>query len=483
MELINISVLGWTTNPALQDSRRAYVYGNIYCLPIPLGYFYPFQLVRPKGAGGINRFELVQERTGTVIDVLSTMQASGLSIIPGENSDTIRYLGTTPLAGTWEEGAYYARFSDGRTVWYSDYFNMVRDTDKLVKVEWWHNAPIAYRDGVIDYSYPYRNYVYLTSDIGKPAYPVDRDVITRNGVEYNLRVTTWKEYKFEVIMPEYLADCLRMITQHDNIRVLHLGRLFDCQSFTMDEVAWQDRGDLGVTVFTFRTGTLVTTSSHVDGGSSEPNPSACVEVRYEVNTILGLGDLDQILNNLGSYGIVGEHIAINGVIDLGAGPSGSFNVNQITHIQTTPNQTRVRDAVAGDVFFDRNSQEYYVHTGTALGFTRPRVNTVTYLAADNATITGYGIPGASAELLYKTEFSGYLPSGIIMTYSQLLAGVTINPEGWTAVKLVFATASCGVLQESVEFFLDASSSPGSPGTSPLTGWGYSLWGIDNWTTP
>lgn len=472
MERINMNVMGWTTNPRIIHHRRDYVRGKRYRLPVEVGYFYPFQLVRDRSPFGITRFEIVREEDGQVFNVLADMVATGLSIIPGDTSDTIRYLGTVALPGFWEQGLYHAKMSDGSQTWETDTFCMVADVSEMVKVEWWHNEPIRYRDGVIDYAYPYRNYIWLATDIGKPTYPVDQEVKVKNGVEIPLRVTTWKQYNFEHLIPEYLADVLRTVHQHHNKRVYHLGEVYDCQRFSLDNLTWEEYGRLAVAEFVFRTDTVVTTLSNPGSSAAPPSPSQCLPVRYTVNRILGISELINNLDNLGSFGIVGDHIAINSIIDLGAGPTGAFNVNQITHLSTNPDQTRVRDAVAGDLFFDITTEKYFVHTGTALGFSAPKILTIT-----ETTLTGLALTGSTVEVFFMREGEMFTRLASF-TAAQINAGIPVDPSDWFAAKLVFLTPTCGVLQESQTFVLNL------PEPEVLRGWNYGTWdGTLIWDEP
>jgi len=467
-----MNVMGWTTNPRMIHHRREYVRGKKYRLPVEVGYFYPFQLVRDRSPFDISRFEIIREETGEVRNVLADMRATGLSVITGDETDTIRYLGTVALPGVWAEGLYHAKMSDGAQTWETDTFCMVADVSEMVKVEWWHNEPIRYRDGVIDYAYPYRNYVWMATDIGKPTYPVDQEVKVKNGVEIPLRVTTWKQYNFEYLVPEYLADVLRTIHQHHNKRVHHLGEVYDCQRFSLENLNWEEYGRLAVAEFVFRTDTVVTTLSNPGATINVPTGNECLSVRYTTNRVLGISEFVNNLDNLGTYGIVGDHIAVNGVIDLGAGPTGSFNVLQITHLSTSPDTTRVRDAVAGDLFFDVYSERYFVHTGTPFGFTAPKITEIT-----DTTLTGLALTGSTVEVYFMIEGGMFTRQGSY-TAAQINAGISVDASNWFAAKLVFLTAGCGILQESQTFVLNL------PEPEVLRGWNYGTWdGTLVWDEP
>lgn len=466
MELINVSVLGWTTDPLLLTHRRKYAYGRKYHLPILTGYIFPFQLSRPHQINGISNVTLVQDETGTEVDITAEMVNSGLSIVTteGASTDMIRYLGTVPIAGTWSEGLYYLKMTDSTTQWYSDFFCFTDVVDDFVKLEWWHNSPIEYRDGIIDYSFPYRNYVYLHTDIGKPTYPVDELIDTREGREFAIRTTTWKEYQFNAVVPEYLTDVFRLIRQHDNQRVIVGDTTYVCDLLKMDpEIEWIGTGLFGAASFVFRTGTFVSTRSKPGQGQTNANPNACVATRYTVNQIVTGSEFFANFSDVTSFGNPGEFFAVNSVFDIGAGPQGSLSVYRIKADGTAQLETAIED----DLFFDVETLTYYVHRGDSIAFNIPEITSVVRDAdpATTATITAYTITGATVELMYRTPLNTFVSAGTF-TSAQLKAGLNIDVDGWEAVKLRFITTSCGFIQETEVFFIDL------PAANPLTGLNY-----------
>jgi len=454
MASINVSVLNWNSAPDLQHHRREYAWGAKYHNPIQLGYLFAFQLSRVSTPAGINRLEVIRDEDGQAFNILAAASAAGLTVVPGDRNDTIKYLGTVPLPGAWTEGLYYAIMSDGVTTWYSDYFTMVIDISDMVKVEWWHNTPMEYRDGCIDYAYPYRNYVYFKTHVAKPKYPVVEQADDRAGRKFVHLTSSWKEHRFATHIPEYLADVMRLIRGHDNVRVYYLGQVFECESFTMEDPQWEEQGDLADTTFTFVTDTFViarTQSSSVsDGGGSSANPSQCLDVRFVVNSVVR--DLNTVGSDLGALGIVGDHIGVDLVLDFGGGPFNTFTVRQITHLNTNPQQTRLRELDEGDVIFDLTEERYYVQTNQTFGLTEPRWYDLIDNNDGNYTLLGYGLPGTTIQLYYKEEFTGWM---LYQAYpsEDMNTGIVVPAATWFAVKAVFLSATCGPLQETPTFFL------------------------------
>lgn len=452
MEMININVMGWTLNPLLQHHRRSYVRGKKYSLPIRRGYVYPFQIPRPASGLAIASFKIVNEETGEVRELAGEMN---FQIKRGDRYDMIKYLGTTALSGEWREGLHYATMSDGQHLWTSDSFCMVNDVSRMIKLEWWHDDPIPYRDGCIDYGYPYRNYCYIDQDIGKPSYFSSNQVIDKNGVEERIRSTTWKEYNFEHIMPEYLADCLSRVGQHHHITIHHLGRQMRAEKFSMPVSDWEEYGALMIGEFSFRTGTVITTrqSSQAGGaGSGGANPSFCVDVIYSTNLTINRDQFQEATatNGFGIYGDPGQYVALdNGPI--GIYPAGRIVVYQIMN----DGSARLRLGTEGDVFFDLQEEIYYSHNGGFDGYILPGVISVVRdpAPAVNGVITANVIAGTQVELHYRTE-TGMFTLDQSFPAASFEGGLTRPMEGWVAIMLKFVSPTCGIIQESDTYFLD-----------------------------
>lgn len=458
MEQINVNVIGWSKSPALQHRRRSYNYGNRYRLPVPQNRIPPFQISRPANGYDVASFVLVKAADGSEIDVLADTQASGLQVLTGlqdeqgRTVDVIRYPSTIDLPGSYDLGYYYARISDGVNVWHSDDFCMVDDLSGMVKLSWWNDTPILYRDGVLDYSGSYRNWVYLSTDIAQPQYQLDRVVNTRNTVPYVERTTSYKQYNFTAIISEFLADCLRLVPVHDHVEIEYRDELFEVDEFLYGEPQWQT-GGLAAIEYTFRTGTIVTTYAQP---SAPMQNRACFPVDYTVELATTSGT-DLITDNPvsdGGYFLFGpdeKHLNLYYI------PPGGGAVQ-------TPQFTQ------GDTFFEKSSNKYYIASSFDGGNIHPPF--ISSVDAGTSTLTGYTLPGSTNEVWFRTEFGLWTKNGSY-TAAQIEAGVVVGDVStWFEAQIRVLTAGCGELVRSEAFQVQFSETP-----TELEGVGY--WTIED----
>ena len=457
MAQININVLGWTTNPLLHQHRKSYAYGQEYTLPVPTGFIYPFQLNRPHNPFGLSRFDLIRQETGEVFNILPQIQSNGgLSITYGDEFDNIKYLGLLPLTGSWEDGLYYARMSDNENDWTSEYFTFCSDLSQMIKLEWWNDTPITFSMGCLDYGYPYKNLLYIPTLLGKPRYPSDRQVASRELLEFKITHSTAKEYVFTFLLTEYLADCLRLVAQHDHQRVTHLGEIYDCEVFRMEDVAWLERGDFGRAVFSFVAGSVFTTNANPANAVSQPQPNTCLSTFAIAEDIFGVAEFINNVSNPLYFGQPGERVLIDTRVDLGQGLTGGINLYQVSETALVPS-----DGVAGSIVFEASGELFYVHTGTTETYALPRVvNVVEGTGPSDATLTGLVPSGSTVQVEFQIE-TGEWATGQTYTAAQINAGVTVDATNWRAVRLIILSPVCGPLQTTSPFLVDFNLAPPS----------------------
>jgi len=455
METININVIGWSKTPALQHRRRSFNYGNRYRLPVPQNRIPPFQISRPANGYDVASFVLVRAADGSEIDILADAQASGLEVLTGledeqgRKVDVIRYPSTIDLPGSYDLGYYYARISDGVNVWHSDDFCMTENTNSLIKLSWWNNTSIAYRDGVIDYSGAYRNWVYISADIAQPNYQLDRVVSTRNTVPFVERTTSYKEYRFTAIISEFLADCLRLVPVHDHVEIEYLDQVYEVDEFLYGEPSWQT-GGLAAIEYTFRTGTIVTTYAQP---STPMQNRACFPVDYTALLATTSGEdllgSDSDVSSDGGYFLFGpdeKHLSLFYV------PPGGGAVQ-------SPQFTQ------GDTFFAISNEKYYIASSFDGGNIHPPF--ISSVDAGTSTLTGYTLPGSTNEVWFRTEFGLWTKNGSY-TAAEITAGVNVGDVStWFEAQLRIFTAGCGELARSDAFQVQFSETP-----TELEGVGY-----------
>lgn len=258
---LNVSPLAFL--PAVQwyNHRRAYVYGSIMPLVVPLNRIPPFQISIDASDGGGLNWVVVNLNTGVETSISVEMLVTGYEGFENNGRFILTYPGTVNLPGfDMIEDLYYIRFEDynGNFI-YSEIFAWqanLESSNKYVKVEWWHGENFDYPGGTIRYNFPFKMWVYLYTDIGKPERMKKEEVEERDGRKLPLKQISWKVFKFEFRAPEYLIDAMDLIWQHDACTVTHMGRVYEVEEFVM-ETEWLEYGDFGRVSVEFRTDTVV----------------------------------------------------------------------------------------------------------------------------------------------------------------------------------------------------------------------------------
>lgn len=258
---LNVSPLAFLPASQWYNHRRAYVYGTIMPLVVPLGRIAPFQISIDDGdIGGVN-WTLINYNTGVETSINSELLSTGYEEITDDERIIIIYPGSVNLPGiNLTEDLYYLRFEDynGNFI-FSEIFAWQENLDnnrKYVKVEWWHGEDFDYPGGTIRYNFPFKMWAYLYTDIGKPERMKKEEVEERDGRKLPLKQISWKVFKFEFRAPEYLIDAMDLIWQHDACTVTHMGRVYEVEEFVM-ETEWLEYGDFAKVSVEFRTDTVV----------------------------------------------------------------------------------------------------------------------------------------------------------------------------------------------------------------------------------
>lgn len=254
----NLSVLAWYNDISLQNHRKSYAFGNIYPLFTPDRTVLPFQLVRATRTASLT--VLLFDKNGTQIaNITAPMIETGLQIVPFASLgyDVIVYPGILPMAITTPEGIYYMQMTDGVQTWYSELFTIVRNVSDYLKISWSDTENMEYEGGQIVYSgIPFKNVVYLCSELGKPEYVFEEEGEKRDGYFFPEKQISEKTFKFTFLAPEYLIDALRIIRMSDNVIVEAKGQTYDCDTFLITP-KWQTQGDIASVEAEFECATVI----------------------------------------------------------------------------------------------------------------------------------------------------------------------------------------------------------------------------------
>lgn len=274
----NISILPWWSDQAYQQHRKSYAQGQVYPLICKTQRLPPFQVYRTHlAASPITSLVITHIDTGIQYTITAEIVIAGLNIQEfspaGETAyDLIVYPGLIDMTDiTLPEGQYDAEMTDGTNTWYSERFYMRSYLDDLIKIEYWHNSPFQVPGHHISYTSPFKNFVYLNSEVNRPRYEEEEVVVERDGYTFPIYMISKKVFRIVgVLLPEYLCDALRLVWMHTNVTVYFNGITYTTDSFRIIFDEFEKPGHLCPISIEFTTNTVVTQTGFVedqnDGG-------------------------------------------------------------------------------------------------------------------------------------------------------------------------------------------------------------------------
>ncbi|MFR8762171.1 MAG: hypothetical protein ACLVFT_05135, partial [Megasphaera lornae] len=188
------------------------------------------------------------------------MLETGLQIVRFANYgyDVIVYPGIGQMALNFPEGRYTMMINDGVQTFVSDVFTWVSGTmDGYLCVEWSDAQNMEVDGGQIVYEgVPFKNRVYLCTELGKPEYKFEEEGEERDGYFFPEKQISEKTFRFIFLAPEYLCDVMRLIRMSDFVTVYSQGRKYDCDTFLITP-KWQTQGNLASVECEFECATVV----------------------------------------------------------------------------------------------------------------------------------------------------------------------------------------------------------------------------------
>lgn len=269
----NTSILAWYSAQSYQQHRKSYAQGQVWPLVCEHYKLPPFQVKRDTlVATPISSLVITHIDTNATYDITGAITTAGLNIQAFTGYDLVVYPAQTAMTDiTFPEGQYDAVMTDGTNTWYSERFFMRAYVADLIKIDFWHNTPFAVPDYHISYSDPFRNFVYLNSEVNRPEYVEEEEVEERDGHVFPIFMTSYKLFRIVgVVLPEYMCDVLRLAWMHTNVTVYSDGITYNTDSFRVIFDEWSKPGHLCPITIEFRTDTVVTKTGYVedenDGG-------------------------------------------------------------------------------------------------------------------------------------------------------------------------------------------------------------------------
>ena len=258
MKLVNnnISPLPFYDSLALQNHRKDYAYGQVYQLITYRNMLLPFQVVLSNGTS-VGWVRLYNFNTGKYIEITDSMKENGLVIKPFTGFVLLKYPGTLPIVEIKHEGLYYlVIYINGLGTIYSDLFTVTNRISDYLLIEYSNSYNFELKNGIVDFSDNFAFKCYLNTQVGKPEYNFEEESTKRLGYIYVESQVSKKTYKFNVIVPEYICDALRIVRLCDNKIIRCKDDEYEAITFEM-EAEWQTQGDLASVTCEFETDNVV----------------------------------------------------------------------------------------------------------------------------------------------------------------------------------------------------------------------------------
>ena len=257
----NLNVLPFYDSIEKQNHRRSYAYGSIFALLSEKSRILPFQIIREHSAGAtVNKCNVIELDSGNTTDILCAAQSAGLGVkeFASEGYDIIinPSLLILPLVKLPTGNAYIELGDTAGNTWYSEIFTATTGLSECLKLTYWDQDDFVYPEGHIDYSSGFKNTLYLPTEVGKPEYPFEEEVESRDGHVFIEKQISEKKYKFNFIAPEYLCDALRIVRMHDFIRITSRGETYTVENIVIDP-SWEEQGDIASVNVEFECDTVI----------------------------------------------------------------------------------------------------------------------------------------------------------------------------------------------------------------------------------
>ena len=274
----NTSILPFFDSQIYQQHRKSYAQGQVWPLIAKAQRLPPFQVPRYDNLGELNlvtSFVVTHIDTGVQYDITANIIAAGLEIqsyapTGVDPYDLIVYPGLTDITDvTLPDGQYDAVMSDGTTTWYSERYCSFGYVDDLVKLTYWHTRPFPANGYHISYRNPFKNFVYLQSEVNRPKYEEEEVVVERRGYRFPIQMTSKKVFRIVgLLLPEFMCDALRLVWMHTNVTIEFNGVTYVTDSCRVIFDDFEKPGHLCPAVIEFVTDTVVTESGFVEASDN-----------------------------------------------------------------------------------------------------------------------------------------------------------------------------------------------------------------------
>ena len=257
----NLSVLPFYESTTQQDRFKSYAYGEVYPLYTPKGNVIPFQIITAHSDATILSVA-VFNADGTIVDntLSSLFIANGFAKYAFTDYDVYVCPFFSSNSLLQSEGQYYLRVGLSNSKYYfSEVFTVVQYTAGFMRIKWYDDEDLVMDNERIVYALNggaiFKNYLYLTSEVGKPDYVFEEEGEVRDGLFFPEKMISEKTYKFTFLAPEYLLDVMRFIRMSDYIEITSFGVTYICDTFQLTP-KWEAQGNLASVEVEFQTNTV-----------------------------------------------------------------------------------------------------------------------------------------------------------------------------------------------------------------------------------
>ncbi len=434
----NPNPVGFLKDTRQLSHNREAAYGERRPHIVPLGYIPPFQIVRELTDPNPSIIRLYRRQTGASEVITSDMTSTGFQVVTFPDYKIWVYPGTVPLLlSAFFEGVYYMTITDGggNVLTREDFCWMHQaGMTGFVKMEWFHQRNMMLPFGHINFVAPFKYWHWFQTELGKPSYPVERDVDARNGVEYVNTIVSWKDQRFVTRGDENFMDALSLVQHMDTVNVFFLGD--EINAFRVIVTPdWQTRGDEAEIEVEIRSDQIVVTNG--DALDDFDYEAECLAAAFVALTLMNHGSAEYnggfFINQSGQHVslIGGQLVLINngGVIDLYTynGAGGDYTMMVLA---------------ANQIVYESDTSTYYRNHVT-LHLVTPVITTINTTIPTAYVITGIGLPGTFVEVYGRVNSASLTETLLAVgTNTEFESGITFNPAGNTGFRVKCSTVNC-----------------------------------------
>ena len=157
-----------------------------------------------------------------------------------------------------DEGVYYVETNIGEDTLYSEPFMWIKDTSRLIRIEYMRNSPIVTTDNYIHFEDFFE--MYIDSEIMMPEYRYDTEVEEIDGVKFVRKKVSYKEHKFSFLCTDYFAEAVRLMWHCNIIKITQHGNEYNVDYMEAPQPSWNADNHLMQMDIVFQTDTIMQTN-------------------------------------------------------------------------------------------------------------------------------------------------------------------------------------------------------------------------------